>query len=125
MKLVNITKLSQAKVNTLVADTELSKSSKIKTLFEAGYSVKQISELLSIRYNFAYNVISNFVTVNGLEVESTKKESKKDVVVELFKQGKSLKEISIELKTNYNYVHKIVKEYKLSLDTVDQEAVTN
>lgn len=121
MKLVNTTTLSQAKVNKLVQDTELSKSAKIKQLFEAGYSVKQISELLSIRYNFAYNVISNHVNVNGLEVESTKQPSKKDDIIQLHISGSSLKQISIDLKTNYNYVHKIVKEYKSTLvnnDTV-------
>ena len=110
MKL-NVKKVSNTKVQNILKE-EGSKSSKIKQLFMGGYTIKEISELVGVRYNFVYNVVSNLVNMEGLEVERTKQTSKKDLVVELFNQGKSLKEISIELKTNYNYVHKIVKEFK-------------
>ena len=36
--------------------------------------------------------------------------SKKVMIEELFKQGKSNTEIAKELKTNYNYVYKITKQ---------------
>lgn len=112
MKIKNVNTLSKAKQTAMLNDETLSKSHKIKVLFEAGYSIKQISELLSIRYNFAYNVISNYVNINQVEVESTKQVSKKSIIIELYEKGSSLKQISIETKSNYNYVHKIVKEYK-------------
>lgn len=117
MKLNNTT-LSQEstkQAQSIATNEGLSKSQKMKDLFQLGYEVKEIASLLNVRYNFVYNVISNQVITEGLEVESVKRESKKDVVVELFKQGKSNKEIAIELKTNYNYIYKIVKEYKDSL----------
>lgn len=117
MKLNNITlsKDSANEAQAIVSNEGLSKSQKMKDLFQLGYEVKEIASLLNVRYNFVYNVISNQVITEGLEVESVKRESKKDVVIDLFKQGKSNKEIAITLKTNYNYIYKIVKEYKDSL----------
>lgn len=117
MKLLNITAPGEStkKVTTILNDESVSKSKKMIALFELGFDVKTVSQLMEVRYNFAYNVISNHINVNGLEVESNKQESKKDKIVELFKQGKTNKEISIELKTNYNYVYNTLKEYKKSL----------
>lgn len=105
-------KVSKQQLNKILSDETISKSNKMKQLFELGYSVKEISTMLNVRYNFVYNVISNYVNVNGIEtVKQVNKESKKDLIIELFKQGKSRKEISIELKTNYNYVFNVIKEY--------------
>ena len=113
MKLSNVSNVKglEKKVANIVASEE-SKSSKMKQLFQLGLEVKEIATLLEVRYNFVYNVISNQVIVEGLEVETTKQSSKKDQVRELFNQGKSNKEIAIELKTNYNYIYKLVKEIK-------------
>jgi len=105
-------KVSQKKVGEILNNETLSKSSKMKQLFELGYSVKEISNMLNVRYNFVYNVISNYVNVNQIEtVKEVNKQSKKDLIIEMFKQGKTRKEISIELKTNYNYVFNVIKEY--------------
>lgn len=112
---VSLSKNSNTQAQDILKNEGTSKSQKMKDLFQLGYEIKDIASLLNVRYNFVYNVISNQVITEGLEVESVKRESKKDVVVELFKQGKSNKEIAIELKTNYNYIYKIVKEYKDSL----------
>lgn len=112
---VSLSKNSNTQAQDILKNEGTSKSQKMKDLFQLGYEIKDIASLLNVRYNFVYNVISNQVITEGLEVESVKRESKKDVVVELFKQGKSNKEIAIELKTNYNYIYKIVKEYKGSL----------
>lgn len=113
MKLSNVSNVKglEKKVQNIVSSEE-SKSSKMKQLFQLGLEVKEISVLLGVRYNFVYNVISNQVIIEGLEVETTKQSSKKDQVRELFNQGKTNKEISIELKTNYNYIYKLVKEIK-------------
>ena len=117
MKLSNVSTIKglEKKVANIVASEE-SKSSKMKQLFQLGLEVKEIANLLEVRYNFVYNVISNQVIIEGLEVETTKQSSKKDQVRELFNQGKSNKEIAIELKTNYNYVYKLVKEIKSELE---------
>lgn len=113
-------KVSQKKLDN-VLNSESSKSQKMKDLFEFGLEIKEISELLSVRYNFVYNVISNYVNMNGIVVESNKKENKKDKIIELYLAGKSNKEISIDLKTNYNYVFNTIKNYKIKQsDTVNE-----
>lgn len=111
MKKSEVTNLTAVEVKTII-NSEVSKSNKIVQLFNAGKNVKEISELLNIRYNFAYNVISNYINVNSIEVIKEEKDTKKDLVVKMFLEGKKVIEISKELKTNYNYIHKIVKEYK-------------
>ena len=111
-------KVSQKKVGEIVNNETLSKSGKMKQLFELGYSVKEISTMLNVRYNFVYNVISNYVNVNQIKtVKEENQPSKKDLIIQLFKQGKTRKEISVELKTNYNYVFNVIKEYKQNNQT--------
>ncbi len=115
MKIKNQVEMSKASVTKLVKDESMSKSAKMKALFEAGYSIKEISTMLDVRYNFVYNVVSNHITVNGVEVESTKRAGKKEAIIELFNQGKTNKEISAELKSNYTYVYNVVKAHKATL----------
>lgn len=111
-------KVSQKKVGEIVNNETLSKSGKMKQLFELGYSVKEISTMLNVRYNFVYNVVSNYVNVNQIKtVKEENQPSKKDLIIQLFKQGKTRKEISVELKTNYNYVFNVIKEYKQNNQT--------
>lgn len=95
-----------------VLNGEGSKSQKMKDLFDLGLEVKEISQLMAVRYNFVYNVVSNYCNMNGIAVESAEKTGKKDQIIELFLAGKSNKEIAIELKTNYNYVFNVLKQYK-------------
>lgn len=115
MKLSNVEKKITEKQINKVLQGEGSKSSKMKTLFESGMEIKEISVLMDVRYNFVYNVVSNHINMNGLEVEKNNKSSKKDEIIKLFLENKTNKEISIELKTNYNYVFNTIKQYKNSL----------
>ena len=103
--------MSAKAVEKIVKDEALSKSAKVKALFDGGLEVKEIATALGIRYNFAYNVISNYIIVNEIEVETQRKASKKDAVWAMLDEGKTAKEIAIELKTNYNYVYKLRKEW--------------
>jgi len=117
MKKANVaSKVSTKKVNEVVNNEALSKSKRMIELFELGLEVKAIAEAMSVRYNFAYNVVSNYANMNSVELESVAKESKKDKIIELHLQEKSMKEISIELKTNYNYVFNTIKAYKQSIE---------
>lgn len=123
MKKANIEKaLTKAQVLKVVTDEGMSKSAKMKALFDGGMELKVIAEALEVRYNFVYNVISNYVTINGLEVEKNVKAGKKDEIIRLHQEGKTNKEISVELKTNYNYVHQVVKAYKATLSEATPEA---
>lgn len=117
MKIKNVKTVKNLnKAIETIKASEASKSNKMKELFELGLDIKEIANIMQVRYNFVYNVISNLVITTGLEVENEVKVTKKDIIKELFLQGKSNKEIAIELKTNYNYVYKLVKEIKLELE---------
>lgn len=114
MKATTITnKMTKKQVEDLVASAEVSKSEKIRKLFEAGLDVKAISEAIKVRYNFVYNVLQNYCIVNDIAIEKTEKVSKRDDIVVLLKTGMSLADVSRATKTNYNYIWKISKELKL------------
>jgi hypothetical protein len=118
----NPIKLTKKQRINVLTDSTISKSAKIKVLWESGSTVKQVSEELGIRYNFAYNVISNYVNVGNIDtIKPEKGDTKKSQIVEMFKQGNSLKEISVNLRTNYNYVFNTVKDYKNSLVTEETD----
>ena len=104
------------KVDAIMNQEGLSKSGKMKELFRLGLEIKEIADMVGVRYNFVYNVVSNMVIVEGIEVEQTKQSSKKDAVWALLDQGKTAKEIAVELKTNYNYVYKLRKEWQAKVE---------
>jgi transposase-like protein len=112
-------KVTKAGINKVVMDESISKSGKMKLLFDMGMEVKEIATVMGVRYNFVYNVVSNYCNMNGIAVETQKKESKKDQIIELYLSGKTNKEISIELKSNYNYVFNTIKSYKAAQPTVE------
>lgn len=104
--------LTQETINQILNDSTLSKSKRFILLYNEGMEIKEIAQLFNVRYNFVYNVISNFTRLNDVELRTNQRNtsSKKQLILELFNQGKSNTEISKELKTNYNYVYKITKE---------------
>lgn len=107
--------LGAAAVKKIVGNEEMSKSAKMKELFMGGMEIKAIAEALGVRYNFVYNVVSNMVTVEGIAVVKERKAGKKEDIIRLHQEGKTNKEISAELKSNYNYVYNVVKAYKATL----------
>lgn len=104
-------RVTKAAINKIV-ESDQSKSQKMKELFDLGLEVKEITTIMGVRYNFVYNVVSNYCNMNGIAVTATKKEGKKESIIEMYLAGKSNKEISIDLKTNYNYVFNVLKAYK-------------
>ena len=96
---------------TTIINNAASKSKAMIELYNEGLEIKEIATAMDVRYNFVYNVISNFCRMNDVELRTNKtsSSSKKVMIEELFKQGKSNTEIAKELKTNYNYVYKITK----------------
>ena len=95
-----------------IINTSTSKSQAMVELYNQGLEIKEIAEAMQVRYNFVYNVVSNYCRMNEVELRTNKENgnSKKAQIAELFAQGKSNTEIAKELKTNYNYVYKITKE---------------
>ena len=103
--------MTNKEINKVLESNE-SKSKKMITLYNEGLEIKEIATLMEVRYNFVYNVISNYCRMNSIDLRTnvSNGSSKKQLILELFNQGKSNTEISKELKTNYNYVYKITKE---------------
>lgn len=75
---------------------------------------------MQVRYNFVYNVVSNYCRMNDIEMRVVVKENKKAKIIELMAAGKSNVEISSELKVCYNYVYNTIKEYQ-KLSKVNKE----
>lgn len=116
MKLAVVSEvITKAQVEAAVAAMKEGKTSKgacIRTLFAGGLEVKEISAITGIRYNHVYNVVKNEVLVNGLEVETSNRSnenSKKNQILVMLEQGKTVTEISKELKCMYNYVWQVAK----------------
>ena len=103
--------MKQNEIQTII-NNATSKSKAMVELYNAGCEIKQIAQAMDVRYNFVYNVVSNYCRMNEIELRTNKENgnSKKAKIAELFAQGKSNTEIAKELKTNYNYVYKITKE---------------
>lgn len=117
MKKLNVEKLVNKKGIESIVSSDISKSAKMKLLFDGGIEIKEIASIMLVRYNFVYNVISNYVNMNEIELEVVSKDSKKEKIIELYLDNKSNKDIAISLKTNYNYVFNVIKNYKLSQDS--------
>ena len=116
MKLAVVSEvITKAQIEAAVAEMQEGKTSKgarIRKLFAGGLEVKESSTITGIRYNHVYNVVKNEVLVHGLEVETSDRSnenSKKNQILALLEQGKTVTEISKELKCMYNYVWQVAK----------------
>lgn len=96
---------------TTIINKATSKSKAMIGLYNAGLEIKEIATIMNVKYNFVYNVVSNYCRMNDVELRTNKANtnSKKALIEQLFNEGKSNTEIAKELKTNYNYVYKITK----------------
>ena len=103
--------MKQNEIQTII-NNATSKCRVMVELYNAGCEIKEIAEAMQVRYNFVYNVVSNYCRMNEVELRTNKENgnSKKAQIAKLFAHGKSNTEIAKELKTNYNYVYKITKE---------------
>lgn len=115
MKLVGERTINAEQISKVVADIQEKKCSKgagIRELFAGGLEVKEISALTGIRYNHVYNVVKNEIIMHDLEVETSgrsNENSKKAQIVRMLEEGKTINEISKELKCLYNYVWQVAK----------------
>lgn len=117
-------------VTAKVGTQDMSKGAGIRQLFAGGLSVKEIAEVTGIRYNHVYNVVKNEVLTKGLqdEIEKTgrsSENSKKNQILTMLEDGKTITEISQELKCLYNYVWQIAKAsgHTKKQSTIVSEAV--
>lgn len=118
-------KIDEKRVEQIKKEIEaktMTKGAGIRECFAGGLEVKEISNKLGIRYNHVYNVVKNEVLVNGLEVEKSTRggeNSKKNQILELLKAGKTITEVSQELKCMYNYVWSVAKAAGLTKKQTD------
>ena len=95
-----------------VIGKDASKSKKMVELYDGGVEIKQIAELMGVRYNFVYNVVSDHCRKSDVVLRTNKGTNKKDVIRQLINDGKTNVEISTELKCSYNYVYNTRKEHE-------------
>ena len=92
----------------------MSKSQKMRELYDQGMSVSQISKELGCRYQFVYQIISNY-TNGDIKNSNDKKDSKSEEFRKLFDEGLSVGEIAKTTNSNYTFVFQVIKKYKNSL----------
>ena len=103
------------KIAKEIAEGKMSKGAGIRECFAGGMEVKDIATRLGIRYNHVYNVVKNEILVHGLADQVIASErggenSKKAQIVAMLQEGKSITEISAELKCMYNYVWSVARD---------------
>lgn len=103
--------ITKAAINKIV-EGDASKSKKVIALFEGGLEISEIAKLVGIRYQFAYNVTSNYVNKNRLEDQLVKEEkvNKKAEILRMYDEGISAKDIARELDTYQNYVYQVINK---------------
>lgn len=106
--------MTNKEINSILNDTTKSKSKRMIELYNNGVEITQISELFAVRYNFVYNVVSNFCRMNDVELRTNRdsSDSKKAKIIAMLQEGKTKTEIAKELQVYYNYVFKVEKEMK-------------
>lgn len=101
-----------SQVNTILNDVNMNKSEKMRQLYELGYDLTAIANTLGVRYNFVYNVITDYLRTRTAQVMAGDYVTKKQQIIGLFEEGETMPEISKKLHTDYNYVRRVVKEHK-------------
>ena len=95
-----------------IVEQDISKSKRMIQLYNGGMEIKDVATTMGVRYNFVYNVVSNYCRMNDVQMRVVVKENKKAKIIELVEAGKTNVEISAETKCCYNYVFSVRKAYE-------------
>jgi len=91
---------------------KMSKSAQIRDLYKnTNLTVAQIADMIGVRYQFAYNVISQYCTKTGTEVRKARSTSTSAQIRELVEQGLTPGQIAKQLGINYVFAHQVAKKY--------------
>ena len=118
-------KMGQEEQEMIVASGGMNKSDKIKALFEGGLDTKEISTLLRIRYNHAYNVVQNYCLVNGIDVDKSVRSTngtKRAEIETMLLSGATIMETAKATMNAYNRVWQIKNELDTRLAKETKEA---
>lgn len=93
---------------------QISKSSKMRQMYDKGHTVAQIAKALQSNYSFVYAVIRNYKD-NGAP-ERTKSATKSDIMRQLHGEGHTVSQIAKKLNANYAFVYGVIKRYKEEME---------
>ena len=108
-----IQKDSKTSVKAIINNEDLTKSAKMRQLYDLGKDLAEIAKLVNVRYQFVWNVID--IHTNGEIRESSNKSTKSDEFRKLFKEGKTCAQIAKITNSNNNFVNSVIKKYKRQL----------
>lgn len=95
-------------IENIVNDVNISKSEKIRKLYENGLTIANIAKILNINYSFAYQTVSKYCEkANIPKITKDPKDSKAAKIRELFENGENIGNIAKSLNSNYCYVWNI------------------
>lgn len=103
-------------IEVILNDESLNKSEKMRRLYELGLDLTTIANYMHVRYNFVYNVVTDYLRVRSAQVMTGDYVTKKQQIIGLFEEGESMPHISQKLHTDYNYVRRVVKEHKSEIN---------
>lgn len=89
----------------------MSKSARIRELYDQGMSVGECAKQVGVRYQFAYNVVRKQCDKEGEEVRRVNKVTKSDQFRELAAQGKTPGEVAKHFNANYSFVHQVLSKW--------------
>ena len=72
-----VERISKEEIGKIRDNNNLSKSKRMIEMYLGGLDIKEISIEMNVRYNFVYNVLSNYCRMNDLELRRVKRNSKK------------------------------------------------
>ena len=113
--------MTKAEIKKIV-EQDISKSQRMIQLYNGGLEIKEVAAIMGTRYNFVYNVVSNYCRMNDIPMRVVVKENKKAAIIELIEAGKTNVEISAEIKCCYNYVFNVRKAYEKEKQAKAKEA---
>lgn len=91
----------------------MSKSNVMRSMFEEGKTVSEISHELNANYAFVYGVIQRYCQKTGRDMPTaTKTGSKSEQIRQMFDDGKTIGQIAKELNANYSYVWSVCDKHR-------------
>ena len=113
MKTKNTSKPTKTAINKVASNQDLTKSDKMRQLYDLGLDLAEIAEIVQVRYQFVWNVIDDHT--DGNIRESKPKKTKSDEFRKLFDEGKTCAEIAKITNSNNNFVNSVIKKHKRQL----------
>lgn len=106
-----LTKVNNETTVEKILSLKVSKSEKMRKLYDEGLNVSDISKLLDSHYSFVHGVIDKHT--NG-DIRKVVKVSKSDEIRKLYDEGLNPGEIAKRLNSNYSFVFSVVKKHRES-----------